>query len=54
LRAIGGRIDLATISSVIDNTPFISDTYKLFLKTMIRERKEKIIDRALERVRDLG
>jgi hypothetical protein len=50
LRVIGGKIDLAIISSVIDNTPFISDTHKLFLKTMVRERKEKIIDRALEHV----
>jgi hypothetical protein len=50
LKEIGGRIDLAKINSIIDDTPYISDTHKQFLKTMIRERKELIIDRALERV----
>ena len=52
LMVIGDRIDLAKIYSIIDNTPYISEMHKLFYKTMIKERKEKIIDRALERVRD--
>ena len=50
LKTIGIRIDLNKINSVIDDTPFISDTHKLFLKTMVKERKEQIIDRALERL----
>ena len=50
LKVIGNRIDLPRINSIIENTPYISDIHKLFLQTMIKERKEKIIDRALERV----
>jgi hypothetical protein len=49
LKAIGGRIDMRQINSIIDDTPFISDTYKRFLKTMIKERKEHLIDKSLER-----
>ena len=49
LRDVSRKIDLWTINAIIDSTPYISDTYKLFLKTMVRKRKEKIIDRALER-----
>jgi hypothetical protein len=49
LKAVGGKIDLFKINSIIDNTPDISDTHKLFLKTMLKERKEQIIDKALER-----
>jgi hypothetical protein len=46
IKTIGGRIDLQKINSIIENTPYISDTHKLFLETMIKERKEQIIDRA--------
>ena len=53
LKFIGSRIDLAIINSVIENTPYILDLHKSFLKTMIQERKEKIIDKALERVRGI-
>lgn len=49
LQEIGRKIDLKTINAIIGGTPFISDTHKIFLKTMVRERKEKIIDKALER-----
>ena len=49
LKVIGSRIDLTQIDSIIDNSPYISDTHKLFLKTMIKERKERIIDAALQR-----
>ena len=48
IRTIGSRIDLQKINAIIDGTPFISDIHKLFLKTMTKERKEQIIDRALE------
>jgi hypothetical protein len=50
LSEIGGRVDLRQINAVIDDTPYISDVHKLFLKTMVKERKERIIDKALERV----
>ena len=49
IKVIGGRIDLHKINSIIDDTTFISDTHKFFLKTMIKERKENIIDKALLR-----
>jgi len=52
LKVVGGRIDLAKIDSIINDTPYISDTHKLFLKTMIKERKEQVIDRALQRAND--
>ncbi len=49
LKRIGSRIDLDNINRTIDDTPYISALHKEFLKTMIRQRKEKIIDRAMER-----
>ena len=51
LKRIGSRIELDAINAVIEDTPYISELYKQFLKTMIQERKEKIIDKALERIR---
>lgn len=51
LRCVCGRIDMAAINKVIDNTPFISDTYKAFLKTMLQARKAMILDKAMERLR---
>jgi len=50
LKIINDRIDLIEIYAVIESTPYISDKHKLFLKTMIKERKERIIDRALQRI----
>jgi hypothetical protein len=47
LKRIGGGADLSKILSVIDETPYISDMHKRFLGTMVRERKEKIIEKAL-------
>jgi len=52
LKVVGDRIDLTKIYAIIDDTPYISDTHKLFLKTMITERKEQIIDEALQRITD--
>ena len=49
LHTIGQRIDLAEINSIIDDTPYITETHKTFLKTMIKERKTHIIDTALSR-----
>lgn len=47
LQKIGNRIDLWQINKIIDQTPYISDLHRDFLKTIIKERKEKIIDRAV-------
>ena len=52
LKTISARIDMREISEIINNTPFISDVYKKFLYTMVMERKEKIIDSALNRIQD--
>jgi len=52
LKTIGGRIDMAKINAVIDSTPYISETHKAFLKTMIEERKRQVIDHALSVMRE--
>ncbi len=39
-------INMEEIYSIVDNTPFISDIRKDFYKTMIKLRKEVILDRA--------
>ena len=44
LKRILPKINLAEIYEIIESTPFISDLQKLFYKTMIRERKERILD----------
>lgn len=49
LQKIGRRIDLDRIHQIIAQTPYISNLHREFLTTMLRERKEKIIDRAMER-----
>lgn len=36
------------INKIIDEAPYISDIHKKFIKTIIKERKEKILDKALE------
>lgn len=42
------RIDMRKIEQIIDETPLISDNRKNFYKVMINERKEKLLDHALE------
>lgn len=51
LRIVSDRINLTKIYFIIDNTPYISDIQKLFLKTMIAARKQYIIDAAMTRLR---
>lgn len=50
LKRIAKRINLNEINMIVDNTPFISEKQKLFYKTMIKERKERIIDFSLEKL----
>ncbi len=45
LKNVGSKINFAQINSIIDTTPYLSDTHKLFLKTIMKERKAKIIDK---------
>lgn len=39
------------ISEIIDQTPFISDLQKRFYKTILAERKARILDFSLKRLR---
>lgn len=38
------------ITDLIDGTPFISDLQKRFYKTMLAERKERILDSSLTKL----
>lgn len=49
LERIAPRIDMEKISSIINETPFLSDLQKEFYSTMLSERKKRIIDFALEK-----
>ena len=51
LKRIWPRIDMAAINEIIDTTPFISDLQKAFYKTMLKERKERILDFSFEKLR---
>ena len=44
LKRILPRINMDKIFGIINETPFISDLQKNFYKTMLRERKERILD----------
>lgn len=46
-------IDLNEIFKLIDEIPIISDTHKLFYKTMIRNRYEKIIVYSINKLKEL-
>lgn len=48
LKTIHQNIDINKINKIIDETPYISNIHKEFLKFMIKERKEKIIDYSIE------
>lgn len=51
LKRILPKIDMARINQLIDDTPYISHLQKRFYKTMIEERREKILVKALQRIR---
>lgn len=42
------RINMQEIEQIIENTPFMSDLQIRFLKTMLAERKRRILDEPLE------
>ncbi|MEG1926058.1 MAG: HipA domain-containing protein [Ruthenibacterium sp.] len=50
LKRIVPKISLVKINSIIDGTPYITDLQKEFYKTMITERKERILDFSLSRL----
>ena len=45
------RINMEEITALIDGTPFISDLQKRFYKTMLTERKQRILDFSLTKLR---
>ena len=51
MKRILPKIDMAKTNQLIDDTPYISDLQKRFYKTMIEERREKILVKALQRIR---
>ena len=48
LRRIVPRIPMEQIEKLVDETPFITDLQKQFYKTMLRERKIRILDYSLQ------
>ena len=51
LKRIQPKINLEKINQIIDDTPYINDLQKNFYKIMLKERKEKILDASLEKLR---
>ncbi|WP_323089305.1 hypothetical protein [Allobaculum sp. JKK-2023] len=44
LKRILPKINMEKINRIIDETPFLSELQASFYKTMLKERKEKILD----------
>lgn len=53
LKRILPRINMAEINNIIDGTPYITDLQKTFYKTMLAQRKEKILDFSYDKLRKL-
>ncbi len=51
LKRILPRIDMEKIERIVEETPFISDLQRDFYKTMLHERKERILDFAYQKLR---
>lgn len=51
LKRIQPKIDLTEINRIIDDTPYINDLQKNFYKIILKERKEKILDVSLQKLR---
>ena len=50
LKRILPRINMKAIYEIIDNTPYITDLQKRFYKTILTERKEKILDMSYQKL----
>lgn len=50
LKRIAPRIDISKINRIIDETPVISDLQRKFYRTILSERKGKIIDFSLKKL----
>ncbi len=53
LKRILPRINMAEINNIVDETPYITDLQKTFYKTMLAQRKEKILDFSYDKLRKL-
>lgn len=53
LKRILPKIDINKISEIIDETPYITDLQKRFYKTMLIERKKKILDFSLNKLNNV-
>ena len=51
LKRILPKIDMEKIDKIIEATPFISDLQKEFYKTILCERKERILDFSYQKLR---
>lgn len=51
LKRILPRIDMPKINQIVDETPFITDIQKRFYKTILAQRKERILDASLGKLR---
>ena len=51
LKRILPKIDMDKIYKIVDETPFISELQKEFYKTMLRERKERILDFSYQKLK---
>lgn len=50
LKRIVPKIDMCKINKIVDQTPYINDLQKEFYKTMLSERKRRILDFSLEQL----
>lgn len=44
------KMDMEKINRIVEETPYITDLQKRFYKTMLNERKEKILDFSLSKL----
>ena len=51
LKRIHPRIEMEKIKVIVENTPFASDLQKQFYMTMLSERKKRILDFSLEKLK---
>lgn len=51
---VAAKINMVVIEKIIDETPSITDTQKRFYKTMIKSRKERIIDFSIAKLNQNG
>ena len=53
LKEVYSKIDISAINKIIDETPYISDTHKYFLKYMINIRNEFIVEHSVKMIKNI-